>query len=124
MGVAQAPPTAGAPAGRHRPVAARPATGAVVLAFVPTGERALGRVAGLSVGLMSATQGSYTRAQMLLDIGQGSRIASSSYDPTRAPRLSLSPGTASAPVAGSGATIAGWGGAVARAQAAPQLLRP
>jgi hypothetical protein len=116
MGVAQAPPTAGAPA-RHRAVAARPATGAVVLAFVPTGERALGRVGGLSVGLMSATQGSYTRAQMALDVGQGSRIASSSYEPTRAPALSLSPGSA-------GATVAGWGAAVARAQAAPQLLRP
>jgi hypothetical protein len=88
-----------------------------VLVFVPTGERVLGRVADLSVGLMSATQGSYTRAQMLLDVGQGSRIASSSYDPTRAPGLSPSLGSA-------GATVAGWGAARARAQAAPQLLRP
>jgi len=118
MGVAQAPETAH-PAATSRPVAARPTTGAVVLAFVPTGERALGRIGGLSIGLMSATEGSYTRTQMLLDIGQGSRIASSSYGPARAPSLSLSPSRGS-----SGATVAGWGAAVARAQRAPQLLRP
>jgi hypothetical protein len=88
-----------------------------VLAFVPTGERALGRIDGLSIGLMSATQGSYPRTQMLLDISQGSRIASASYDPTRAPPLSLSPRS-------SGATVTGWSAAVARAQGAPQLLRP
>jgi hypothetical protein len=88
-----------------------------VLAFVPTGERALGRIDGLSIGLMSATQGSYTRTQMLLDISQGSRIASASYDPTRAPPLSLSPRS-------SGATVTGWSAAVARVQGAPQLLRP
>jgi len=86
---------------------------------VPAGERSLGEIDGLSIGLMSATQGSYTRAQMLLDIGQGSRIASSSYDPTRAPPLSLSLSAGS-----SGATVASWRAAVARAQAAPQLLRP
>jgi hypothetical protein len=97
----------------------RPATGAVVRAFVPTGERALGRIADLSIGLMSATQGSYTRAQMLLDIGQGSRIASSSYDPTRVPPVSLSLSSGS-----SGATVAGWGAVLARAKAAPQLLHP
>jgi hypothetical protein len=119
MGVAQAPEAARPATATRRPVAARPPTGAVVLAFVPTGERALGRIAGLSIGLMSATQGSYTRAQMLLDIGQGSRIASPSYDPTRAPSLSLSQSPWS-----SGATVAGWGAAVARAQRAPQLLRP
>jgi hypothetical protein len=117
MGVAQAPGSGGPAAARHRAVGARPATGAVVLAFVPTGERALGRIDGLSIGLMSAAQGSYTRAQMLLDIGQGSRIASSSYNPTRAPPLSLSPSS-------SGATVTGWTAAVARAQRAPQLLRP
>ncbi|HEY2181585.1 MAG TPA: hypothetical protein VGH09_07935 [Solirubrobacteraceae bacterium] len=99
-------------------MAARPVTGAVVLAFVATGERALGRIDGLSIGLMSATQGSYTRTQMLLDIGQGSRIASSSYEPTRAPSLSLSPSR------GAGAMVAGWSAAVARARRAPQLLRP
>ncbi|HEX3452546.1 MAG TPA: hypothetical protein VHS26_04530, partial [Solirubrobacteraceae bacterium] len=119
MGVAQAPEAARPATATPHPVAASPATGAVVLAFVPTGERALGRIDGLSIGLMSATQGSYTRAQMLLDIGQGSRIASSSYDPTGPPSLSLSPSPGS-----SGATIAGWSAAVARAQRAPQLLRP
>jgi hypothetical protein len=117
MGVARAPGTGGPAAATHRAVAARPATGTVVLAFVPTGERALGRIDGLSIGLMSATQGSYTRTQMLLDISQGSRIASASYDPTRAPPLSLSPRS-------SGATVTGWSAAVARAQGAPQLLRP
>jgi len=48
-----------------------------VLAFLPAGESRLGSIPGLSVGLMSATQGSYTREQLLLDIGQGARIAAS-----------------------------------------------
>ena len=42
--------------------------------------------AGLSVGIMSATQGAYTREQLLLDIGQGARIATSAYRHRRLPR--------------------------------------
>ncbi len=88
-----------------------------MLAFAPAGGRALSGVAGLSVGLMSATQGAYTREQMLLDIGQGARVASSAYDTTRPPRLAIE-------ASGAGATVAGWRVAVERAEGAPQLLRP
>ncbi len=88
-----------------------------MLVFVPADERALSRVGGLSLGLLSATQGSYTRAQMLLDIGQGARVASSAYATNRPPALSLQP-------AGAGAVVRGWRSAVRRAEAAPQLLRP
>ncbi len=44
---------------------------------------------GLSIGLMSAAQGSYTAAQLLLDITQGARISTSSYSPGRPPALAL-----------------------------------
>ncbi len=57
----------------------------VVLAFVPAGERELASVPGMSVGIMSATQGAYTPAQLLLDITQGARIARSAYSPTDPP---------------------------------------
>jgi hypothetical protein len=66
---------------------------------------------------MSATQGAYTREQLLLDIGQGARIAASAYSPTRPPALSLRP-------LGAAAAIDDWPVAVRRAQDAPQLLRP
>src|SRR5262249_52696887 len=81
----------------------------VVLAFLPTdattlqaasargrpaaGEMAaaLGRVSGLSVGIMSATEGRYTTEQLLLDITQGARVASSAYARARPPALALRP---------------------------------
>lgn len=88
-----------------------------MLAFAPAGEPALSRVGGLSIGLMSATQGSYTREQMLLDIGQGARVASSAYSTRQPPPLSIEP-------SGAGAVVAGWRAAVKRAEDAPQLLRP
>ncbi len=87
-----------------------------MLAFVPVGERRLASVSGLSVGIMSATQGGYSSEQMLLDIGQGARIAASAYR-SPAPLLSLRPSAATA-------AIDGWQAAVGRAEAAPQLLRP
>jgi hypothetical protein len=116
MGVAKAPgaTAAGAGAPRLGPPAPR---GSVVLAFAAAGERELAGVGGLSVGLMSATQGAYKREQLLLDIGQGARIAASAYSPTRPPALSLRP-------LGAAATIDGWPAALRRAQDAPQLLRP
>jgi hypothetical protein len=116
MGAANAPHatkvSAGAP--RSKPPAVG---GAVVLAFVAVAEPRLSSVAGLSVGLMSATQGSYTRAQLLLDIGQGARIAGSTYSPADPPALSLQ-------ALGSGGEISGWAAARKRAEDAPQLLRP
>ncbi len=85
--------------------------------FAPVGESQLAGVAGASVGIMSASEGKYSQAQLLLDISQGARIAASAYPTAKAPALSL---IASA----SGATVAGWQAARRRAQAAPQLLRP
>ena len=89
--------------------------------FLNAGERGLAR-AGMSVGIMSASQGTYTPAQLQLDITQGARIASSAY-PTSAPApLSLAVGERAC--GGHGACIAGWRAARARAAAAPQELTP
>jgi hypothetical protein len=82
-----------------------------------TFERELASVNGLSVGIMSATQGSYSATQLLLDITQGARIASSGYSHASPPILSLRK-------AGTGAVVAGWRAALQRAENAPQLLRP
>ena len=40
----------------------------------------------LSTGILSATQGSYTTAQLLLDITQGARVSSSAYNPAASAR--------------------------------------
>ncbi len=89
----------------------------MLLVFLPAGESQLAGVPGLSVGIMSATQGPYTSSQMLLDITQGARVAASAYPHDQPPPLSLSP-------RGTGGLIDGWAAALARAEAAPQLLRP
>jgi hypothetical protein len=89
----------------------------VVLAFVPAGESELAGVPGLSVGIMSATQGRYERAQLLLDITQGARVASPAYPTGRPPALSVR-------TAGGRGEILGWRAARTRADAAPQLLQP
>ncbi len=86
--------------------------------LLPIDESQLASVGGLSVGIMSATQGRYSSAQFLLDVTQGARVAASAY-PTSEP-AALSP----TPTAGGGALIGGWGAARRRAEAAPQLLRP
>jgi len=95
-------------AAEHRPV---------VIALLPAGERTLARVPGLSIGLMSAAQGTYSREQLLLDMTQGARVATSAYAHPRPAPLTLVP-------AGEGGVIAGWGAAVRRAHGAPALLRP
>jgi hypothetical protein len=107
--------------------AAGPATGtgargtSVVLAFAPAPvggrfETALAR-AGLSVAIMSATEGNYTAAQLALDITQGARIASAAYATSRPPPLGVQQ-------AGGGAVVSGWQAARRRAEAAPELLVP
>jgi hypothetical protein len=88
-----------------------------VLAFVPSGEAELANVPGLSVGIMSASQGSYSAEQLLLDITQGARVADSSYSSTHPPAMALL-------TTGAGGTITGWQAALRRAESAPQLLRP
>ncbi len=115
MGVAKPAPT---PNTRPGATGAQARTGSsVVLAFVPFEERALAGTPGMSIGILSATQGAFVREQMLLDIGQGARIASSAYKPSYPPVLSLL-------AQGGAAQISGWQAALHRADDAPQLLQP
>ena len=88
-----------------------------LVVFAPLGGPQPARVAGASAAIMSASQGSYSQAQLVLDISQGARIDSSAYGTARAPTLSLV-------ASGAGATVVGWQAARRRAEAAPQLLRP
>ncbi|MFM8888753.1 MAG: hypothetical protein ACKOGM_02015, partial [Solirubrobacterales bacterium] len=76
--------------------------------------RAFEQTPGLSPGLYSATQGSYSRGQSLLDISQGTRVSRSLYDPEATPTVELR---------GSG-TLAGWGAVLKRARTAPQTIEP
>jgi hypothetical protein len=89
-----------------------------LLVFIAAGERELAGVPGLSVGIMSAAQGEYSTAQLLLDITQGARVASSSYPHAHPPALSLRA------VTDTTGEIEGWDAASKRAEAAPQLLQP
>jgi hypothetical protein len=125
-------PTPGRPAG----ILEEPARTSVLLAFLPavapttppSGIRAgspgdvleaeLASVGGLSVGILSATQGAYTTEQFLLDVTQGARVASSAYASERPPPLALEA------TAGAAGELAGWQAARRRAEDAPQLLRP
>lgn len=72
----------------------------------------------LSIGLVSSTQGSYASAQALLDIGQGTRVSRSTYDPKDVPPVGLVK-----MVNGSGA-VKGWDAIVDRADTAPQTIVP
>ncbi len=71
----------------------------------------------LSTGILSAAQGSYTTAQLLLDITQGARVSTSAYNPARPPTLSLHPH-------GAGALVGPWRAVLERAHGAPQILEP
>ncbi|MGH2864779.1 MAG: hypothetical protein ACRDJX_05965 [Solirubrobacteraceae bacterium] len=88
-----------------------------LLVFVPAGEAQLSGAGGLSVGMMSASQGHYSPAQLALDISQGARVATSSYSRPVPPPMTLMR-------LGAGGRIEGWRAASARAHEAPQLLRP
>jgi len=106
---ASGPGSASAGAASERPSA--------LLLFVPADEAQMAGVPGLSMGIMSASQGQYATAQLLLDITQGARVASSAYTTAKAPALSLA-------TSGAGGVIDGWQAAQRRARAAPQLLEP
>jgi hypothetical protein len=103
------------------PVAASGSQPSVLLALAPA-PRA-GSLAselareGLSLGIMSAAQGTYAPAQLALDISQGARIASGAYSAPRPPPLALQ-------AQGGAGQILGWAAARRRAERAPQLLRP
>jgi hypothetical protein len=71
----------------------------------------------LSVAMMSASQGHYSSAQLLLDITQGARIASSAYPHGEPAPLRFHP-------LGAGAIVDGWQAARRRAAVAPQILIP
>jgi hypothetical protein len=97
--------------------AGAPERSSVLLAFAPAGEQELAGVGGLSVGILSATQGEYRRSQFLLDITQGARVAYSAYPAPHPPALSLK-------AQGSGAVVQGWAAARRRAEGALQVLVP
>lgn len=80
-------------------------------------EAQLAGAGGLSIGIMSATQGDYTTGQFVLDVTQGANIASAAYPRSRPPAMSLQ-------ARGAGGVIRGWPAARKRAEDAPQLLRP
>ncbi|MBK5230547.1 MAG: hypothetical protein JJE27_05160, partial [Thermoleophilia bacterium] len=100
---------------------------AVTLIFLPGPIRTpapelaadLERLPGFAVGLFSPTIGRYSPAQMMLDISQGSRAASSLYRPVSplAPGLIVDPRTAAA-------RFKDWNALIARADAAPADLHP
>ena len=86
----------------------------VVLVFAPASPGTLEtELPSLSTGLLSATQGTYTTAQFLLDLAQGARVSYSSYTPQHPPVLSLANGY-----------VRPWSQVLARAHSAPQILEP
>jgi hypothetical protein len=93
-----------------------PARSALVV-FAATDEQRLASIGALSVGIMSASQGQYSTDQLLLDMSQGARVATSSYPTPTPAQLSLQ-------ATGAGAIVTGWPAARKRAESAPQLLRP
>lgn len=81
-------------------------------------ERELAAIPTLSTGILSATQGTYKPAQLLLDITQGARVSYSAYTPAYPPSLSL------APLGASSAQVQPWEKVRKRAEEAPQILLP
>jgi hypothetical protein len=81
----------------------------------------LASIPSLSLGLTSATQGSYVRAQALLDISQGTRVSRSTYSPTDVPYAG--PLFLSRKQDGSG-VLANWEAIIERAETAPQTIEP
>lgn len=98
----------------------------MLLVFVPAGEQELASLPGSSVGMMSASQGHYSSAQLALDIGQGARTASSAYSSSSPAPLGLrtTGGGEKAETTTTTGTIMGWPAARSRAEAAPQVLTP
>jgi hypothetical protein len=82
-------------------------------------ERELDSIPTLSTGILSATQGAYKTAQLLLDITQGARVSSSAYSQADPPVLLLAPLGHSR-----GAQVQPWATVIRRAKGAPQLLDP
>jgi hypothetical protein len=110
-----------------------------------TVESELGATPGLSIGILSATQGAYTNTQLVLDISQGARVSGSAYDSPNPPSLQVlgvAPQASAQSTRAEGARAVGvdsalspsgpspnarvspWALALRRAHSAPQLLEP
>ena len=88
-------------------------------------EAELSSIPTLSIGILSATQGTYNADQMLLDMTQGARVSYSAYSPTYPPSLSsLELDLTTEHGLPASAHIPAWPAALRRAQGAPQLLKP
>jgi hypothetical protein len=107
-------------------------------------EHELASIPSLSTGILSATQGAYTTAQLVLDITQGARVSASAYDRPEPPSLQVlgaapQAGAANAPAEPArpvgvpsplsrgpvgDARVVPWAPVLARASSAPQLLEP
>jgi hypothetical protein len=88
-------------------------------------ESELSSIPTLSIGILSATQGTYNADQMLLDITQGARVSYSAYSPAYPPSLSsLDLDLTAEHGLPASAHISSWPAALRRAQGAPQLLKP
>jgi hypothetical protein len=72
----------------------------------------------LALGLVSATQGSYSQAQALLDLTSGTRVSQATYSPEQPPALAF------APVGLGRGVIFQWGLARERAASAPADILP
>lgn len=123
------------PAGAASP----PPTGSAVLVLIPQPESAepgydesivegFSSIPQFSLGLSSATQGSYRRGQALLDISQGTRVSRSTYSPEEVPRAGrLLPEGASisnVPSSLRAARLSNWPAILRRADSAPQTIEP
>lgn len=88
-------------------------------------EAELSSIPTLSIGILSATQGTYNADQMLLDMTQGARVSYSAYSPEHPPSLSsLELDLTTEHGLPASAHISLWPATLRRAQGAPQLLKP
>lgn len=114
----------GAAGSGHAAAAAPPRSALIAFVSAPAGQPAaalgarLARLPGLSLGLLSADEGGYRTAQMLLDISQGARIATASY--TRRLPVPLRV----VPAGDSAAVVPQWPAVLRRAHDAPAGLQP
>jgi hypothetical protein len=72
----------------------------------------------LALGLVSATQGSYSQSQALIDLTSGTRVSQATYSPESPPQLVFSP------VGLGRGVVFQWGLALERAQSAPADIHP
>src|SRR3954447_2929086 len=72
----------------------------------------------LALGLVSATQGSYSQSQALIDLTSGTRVSLATYSPEDPPQLAFSP------VGLGRGVVFQWGLALERAASAPADIHP